>query len=407
MEISTVVKKEEGRMSEKYKAVALNGSPHEGFGNTSQMLAMLREHLAGEGFGLEEIFLSQQHIEYCTGCAVCLEKGACWIRDDHKGVVKKLLDADAVILASPVYFRQVTAQMKTFLDRSLGYGHRPRGTWKPGLAVSVSAGWGETDVAHYLAHALRVYGAFAVGELTAISVGPGGFWGKEAVQARASDLARDLARAVKEGRRYPPTDQDLDFWHFIGGLVRENRDFMKADYEHWMKLGILDSFEAFVGQRRAPVTRKPEMREAWLKGLMARQREGGAGAAPQAAAANPGNPGNPSNPGNPGPPQTALELLKAMPGALNREAAAGLTATYQFEVSGAENFTAYLHIENGTATFQEGPAPHADAVVKTPADVWLAIAKGELNGVTAFMTGKFKVEGNMGLLMKMNDLFKK
>jgi multimeric flavodoxin WrbA/putative sterol carrier protein len=395
MEISTVAKKEEGRMSEKYKAVALNGSPHEGFGNTSQMLAMLRDYLTKEGFALEEIFLNQQHIEYCTGCGVCLEKGACWIRDDHKGVVQKLLEADAVILASPVYFRQVTAQMKTFLDRSLGYGHRPRGTWKPGLAVSVSAGWGETEVAQYLAGALRVYGAFAVGQLTAIGVGPGGFWGKEAVEGRAQDLARDLARAVKEGRRYPPTDRDLDYWNFMGGLVKENREFMKADYEHWQKVGILDSFEAYTGQSRAPVTRNPEMREAWLKGLMARQREGGAGAAAQAAAANPG------------PPQTARALLEAMPGALNREAAAGLTATYQFEVSGGENFTAYLHIENSTATFQEGPAPQADAVIKTPADVWLAISRGELDGVQAFMTGKFQVEGNMGLLMKMNDLFKK
>ncbi|MFZ5451783.1 MAG: NAD(P)H-dependent oxidoreductase [Thermodesulfobacteriota bacterium] len=396
--------KEEVGMSYQYQVVALNGSPHEGFGNTSQLIAMLKEHLAGEGFGLEEIFLNQQQIEYCTGCGVCIEKGACWIRDDHKGVVKKLLDADAVILASPVYFRHVTAQMKTFLDRSLGYGHRPRGTWKPGLAVSVSAGWGETEVAHYLTHVLRVYGAFAVGELTAVGVGPGGFWGKEAVAARAADLARDLARAVKAGRRYPPTDRDLDYWHFMGGLIKENREFMKADYEHWQKLGILDSFETFIGQSRSPATGSQEMREAWLKGLMARQRSGREEAAqieevPQAAAANPGNPGNP------GPPQTVRQMMEAMPGALNREAAAGMSVTYQFEVGGDENFTAHVRIENGAATFQEGPAPKPDVIVKTPADVWLAITRREMNGATAYMTGKFKVEGDLGLLMKLHSLF--
>jgi multimeric flavodoxin WrbA/putative sterol carrier protein len=385
--------KEEGRMSAKYQVVAVNGSPHEGFGNTSQMLAMLRKHLAGEGFALEEIFLNQQHIEYCTGCAVCLEKGACWIRDDHKGVVKKLLEADAVILASPVYFHQVTGQMKTFLDRSLGYGHRPRNTWKPGLAVSVSAGWGESEVAQYLALVLRVYGAFAVGQLTAIGVGPGAFWGKEALEARAGDLARDLARAVKEGRRYPPTDRDLDYWHFMGGLVKENRDFMQADYEHWQKLGLMESFETYIGQSRSPEIGNPEMRAAWLKGLMARQK-GSATGAPQAEAA-------------PGPPQTARELLAAMPGALNREAAAGLTVTYQFEVSGAENFTAHLQIDHGTAVYQDGPASQPDVIIKTPADVWLAISKREMDGAQAFMGGKFKVEGNLGLLMKMKDLFGK
>ncbi|MDD5641686.1 MAG: SCP2 sterol-binding domain-containing protein, partial [Syntrophales bacterium] len=245
---------------------------------------------------------------------------------------------------------------------------------------------------------LGVYGAFAVGQLTAIAVGPGAFWGKEAVEARASDLARDLARAVKEGRRYPPTDMDLDYWHFIGGLIKENRDFMQADYEHWQKLGILDSFETFIGQSRSPATGSPEMRENWLKGLMARQ-QGGTGEAPQAAAANPGNPGNP------GPPQTVREMMESMPGALNREAAAGLNVTYQFEVSGDENFTAHLHIEDGTATFQEGPAPQPDVIVRTPADVWLAISRRELNGAAAFMTGKFKVEGDLGLLMKLNALF--
>jgi len=399
MALATMDHKEENGMSQQYQAVALNGSPHEGFGNTSLMLAMLQERLAGEGVALEEIFLNQQHIEYCAGCGVCIEKGACWIRDDHKGVVKKLLEADAVILASPVYFRQVTGQMKTFLDRSLGYGHRPRGTWKPGLAVCVSAGWGETEVARYLARMVGVYGAFAVGQLTAIGVGPGQFWGKEAVEARAADLARDLARALKEKRRFPPTDRDLDFWHFMGNLIKEHRDFMKADYEHWQELGILDSFEAFIGQSRSPgVGRSPEMREAWLKSLMARQKEGRgeagpAGEAPQAAAPAPGQ------------TQTVREMLEAMPGALNREVAMGMKATYQFEVSGAENFTAHLRIDNGTATFQEGPALNPEVIIRTPADVWLAISKGELDGAQSFMTGKYKVEGDISLLMKLSALF--
>ena len=191
-------------MSERYHVVAVNGSPHEGFGNTSQMLAMLGENLSREGLELEEIFLSQYQIGFCTGCATCLEHGACWVRDDYKSVVRTVLEADAVILASPVYFFNVTAQMKTFLDRSLGYGHRPRGDWKPGpgperlrrprrnLGGRLS-GPGPPGSS----------GPFPWGKFTAIAVGPGEFLGRETVEARAADLARDLARAVKEGRRYP------------------------------------------------------------------------------------------------------------------------------------------------------------------------------------------------------------
>jgi multimeric flavodoxin WrbA len=259
-------------MSDTYQVVALNGSPHEGMGNTSQLLAMLKESLAQEGLALREIFLSQHYLEYCTGCAMCLDKGDCWIRDDYKGLMKQVLEADAFILASPVYFLAVTAQLKTFIDRSLGYGHRPRGTWKPGLVVCCSAGYGATQVAQYMSQILRAFGAFSVGELTAIGVGPGSFLGREAVEARAVDLARDLAQSVKQGRRYPATDVDLAYWHFMGNLIKDHKDFMKADHEHWEKHNLYDSFENYVGQTRSQAAFSPEIYEHWLKSLMARQK---------------------------------------------------------------------------------------------------------------------------------------
>jgi multimeric flavodoxin WrbA/putative sterol carrier protein len=376
-----------------YQVVVVNGSPHVGFGNTSQMVAMLKTALEPEGFALEEIFLSQHDIKPCAGCALCLEKGACWIRDDYKGLMQRVLAADAVILASPVYFLNVTGRMKTFLDRSLGYGHRPRGTWKPGLSVSVSAGFGETWVAGYLARLLGVYGAFPVGQFTAIAVGSGEFLGKEAVVARAQDLARDLVRAVREGRRYPATDQELHFWHFMGHLIKEHQDFMKADLEHWQKLGLFDSFEAYVGQKYSPSQGSPEMRQAWLKSLMAEQRAQ-EGEAPQPEVAP-----------SPQSARTARELLQMMPGVLIPEAAAGLEAVFQFEVSGQENFTAHLEIKNGQATYHDGPAAHPDVIIKTPADIWLAVATGELDGAQAYMTGAFQMEGDLSLLMRLGSLF--
>ena len=190
-------------MSYQFKIVALNGSPHEAIGNTSQMIQMVASALAVEGGTLEEISLAGKEIGYCIGCGACLEKGGCWRKDDHKVMAEALLGADGIILASPVYFGQATGQMKVFLDRSLGLGHKPRGTWKPGLAISVSAGKGETATAEYLARCLHVYGAYGVGTLTAIATNPGAFLGREYVEARAGDLARDLARAIKEKRRYP------------------------------------------------------------------------------------------------------------------------------------------------------------------------------------------------------------
>jgi len=380
-------------MGGKPKVVAINGSPHEGTANTSMMIGMIQNTLEKEGFELEQIILSQHDIHYCYGCAVCLEKGSCWIKDDYKAIAEKMLAADAVILGSPVYVLNVTAQMKTFLDRSLGFAHRPQENWKPGLAVCVSAGLEEVAVSRYLSNVLRLFGAFSIGEFTSIAVGPGQFLGKDAVEARAADLARDLVRAVREKRRYPANSEDLHFWHFMGWLVHENRDLMEADHAHWDAAGLYDSFEKYVGQTRDPGISTPEMRQDWIKRLIKQHVTATRGApkkeksAPQVAG-------------------SARELIEMMPKGFNPDAAEGMTAVYQFEVRGDEAFTAHLKIENKIATFHEGPSDRPSVTIKTPADVWLSIAQGKMDGAEAFMSGKYTVEGDVNLLMKLQSLFK-
>ncbi|MFH1057932.1 MAG: flavodoxin family protein, partial [Pseudomonadota bacterium] len=260
----------EETMSQRPVVAALNASPHAGIGNTAQMIEMLRPALEAEGLELKHIHLADKEVNYCVGCGFCMERGACWIEDDHKAVVKELLDADAVILGSPVYFYHVTGQMKTFLDRSLAYGHKPRGSWKPGLALSVTARVGETEVAEYLGKMLKVYGAYPVGAFTALATKPGEFLGKETVQARAADLARDLARAVKEKRRYPVTSADYFYWLFMRELVTANRDdIMRDDFEHWQKKGLANSFEAYAQQEYTRVDIDDSVRQAWIRQMIA------------------------------------------------------------------------------------------------------------------------------------------
>lgn len=387
----------EQAMSDEPRVIAVNGSPHAGIGNTSMMIEMLREPLSKEGLDLEVINLAEQKIDYCVGCGLCLEKGNCWRQDDHAQIARRLLDADAVILASPVYIGHVTAQMKAFFDRSLSLGHKPRPTWKPGLAISVSAGMGESAVADYLAGVLRVFGAFSVGTLTAIAVAPGEFMGKEAVLARAGDLARDLARAIKEKRRYPATDRDLLFYQFMGDLVQKHKDFMKADHKHWQELGLFDGFESYVQQRFTRSSHDPELRKAWIRDMIAREKQ------KRQEPAEKESP--PSSASGPHAAKSCRELLQMMPLGFKPEAAGDVNAIYQFEVSDTENFTARLQIADGKCTFHDGPAEKPDVTIKTPANVWLAIAKGELNGQTAYFSGKYKAKGNIGLLIKLGSMF--
>lgn len=385
-------------MKSRFTIVAVNGSPHAGIGNTAMMLEMLRPTLAEKGLALEVINLCEHAIDYCVGCGVCMEKGRCWIQDDHAGLVERLLAADGLILASPVYFLQVTAQMKTFLDRSLAFGHKPQPQWKPGLAVSVSAGYGETQTAEYLGNMLRVFGAFSVGRLTALAAGPGAFLGRSAVEARARDLAQDLSRAIKEKRRYPATDSDLVFYRFMGALVREHRDsIMKNDFEHWEKHGLYKDFESYVQQTRGKMPLDPETRKAWIQEMVAQHRSVRAGKKPEHRKTG-------------SPPVAARsmscrEFLKSMPLGFDPDAARGLEAVYQFDVSGRDPFQAHLKICGESCGYHEGPAAAPGIVIYTSEDVWMAIARGELDGQQAFMSGKYTAEGDLSLLLKLGSLF--
>ena len=85
--------------------------------------------------------------------------------------------------------------------------------------------------------------------------------------------------------------------------------------------------------------------------------------------------------------------------------AGDLTADIQFRVSGSEPGTYYLHIENRQCTFHEGEADNPTLVILTPDEVWIAIVRGEIDGPAAFIQGKFKYEGDMGLLMKVPKMF--
>ncbi len=99
------------------------------------------------------------------------------------------------------------------------------------------------------------------------------------------------------------------------------------------------------------------------------------------------------------------QTLEGMCLRFDPSAARGLVATLQFEVSGDEPGTYHLQLEDGECTFHSGPARSPSLVFCTPSDVWLRISQGELSGRDALMQGLYEVQGDPGLLMRMDSLF--
>ncbi|MDD5083054.1 MAG: flavodoxin family protein [Dehalococcoidales bacterium] len=98
------------------KVLGIAGSPRRG-GNTDLLLAEVLRGAASKGAQVKTVVLNDMEITPCQHCDACLKAGTCRISDDMQQVYRDLREADRIVLASPIQFMGVTAQMKTMIDR--------------------------------------------------------------------------------------------------------------------------------------------------------------------------------------------------------------------------------------------------------------------------------------------------
>lgn len=100
------------------KALAINGSPKKE-GNTFLSIKTVMDDLQKEGFETEIVHIGGKPVRGCTDCKKCQENrdNKCVINDHIAEVIEKSIEADVIILGSPVYFSNVTPELKAFMDR--------------------------------------------------------------------------------------------------------------------------------------------------------------------------------------------------------------------------------------------------------------------------------------------------
>jgi len=105
------------------KVIAINGSPRKGW-NTDTLLKKALDGAASAGAETEMVYLYDLKFRGCVSCLACkLQKeprpNRCVLRDDLTAVLDRVHEADAVILGSPIYFSEVTGEMRSFFERFL------------------------------------------------------------------------------------------------------------------------------------------------------------------------------------------------------------------------------------------------------------------------------------------------
>lgn len=186
------------------KAVAINGSPRAG-GNTEYLLKKVLEPIAEAGHETELIQIGGQNIHGCRACYACRKNSnrRCAYNDDIlNGLLETLFEADAIILGSPTYYADVTAETKAFIDR-VGFVAGANGRLfrrKIGAGVVVSRRGGATHVLDSINHLFLISGMIIPGSTYwnfGLAKDPGDVANDAEALANMKDLGENIAWLMK------------------------------------------------------------------------------------------------------------------------------------------------------------------------------------------------------------------
>lgn len=102
------------------KVVVISSTPRVN-GNSEVIAKEFARGAEAAGHKVEVIKLRDYSFKYCIACNACATSGICYHHDGMNGIAQKLIDADVIAFATPVYFYSMSGQLKVFIDRLMPY----------------------------------------------------------------------------------------------------------------------------------------------------------------------------------------------------------------------------------------------------------------------------------------------
>jgi len=358
------------------KVLALNSSPRTGGeSKTELMLNYLVEGMRSAGAEVEVIDLREKKVNNCAGCFSCWTKtpGTCIHKDDMtQELFPKWLESDLAVLASPLYHFTVNAEMKTFIERTLpvlepfflqhnGRTHHPLRGQPPKTVILSVAGLPDESVFDLLSSwANFIYDGRNPDEKTLVA---------EIYRPMAEaltipyfrDIAADILDATQQAGR-----EIASSMHVCEETMARVKQPMVDDPATYLELGNL-TWKTCIAEGITP-------RELGEKGVMPR-------------------------------PDSISSYIELMKLGFNTDATNGLNAKIQFNFTGDIQGYCFLEISEGTLKAQQGTANQPNLTVNSPFDMWMDILTGKADGQQTFLDQKYTVEGDLSLLMQMDQLF--
>lgn len=350
------------------KVLAVNSSPRsERQSKTQLMLDPLIQGMREAGAEVEVVYLRNKTVKNCIGCFSCWTKtpGVCILDDEMTNeLFPKWLAADLVVYATPIYHYTLNATMKAFLERTLpalepffeeqdGHMYHPQ-RQKPPAAVMLSvASFSQEEVFDSLSSYVNTFfGEDLVAEIyrpaAELMVGP---FSREQLKD-ILDATKQAGRELVESMQVLPETlarirQSIDSSSTasLGNLI----------WEACIAEGI--TIGQFFERRTIP---RPNSIKVFMQ---------------------------------------LVEML------FTPDMASDVEAVLQFVFSGETEGSCYFIVDKGTLKTVLGAAENPDLTIEAPFELWMDIMTGEADGQQMFMEQKYRAEGNLFLLMQMNQLF--
>lgn len=149
------------------KILGISGSPAEG-GNNEKAIDYALQKAKEKGFKTEKITLAKRDLKGCIACDQCKkQKGTCSIKDVMENIRPKLIEADAIIISSPVYFGSLSSQLKALFDRTLTLRRdnlRLKDKIGAAIAIGRSRNGGQESTIQAIHNWMHIHGMIVVGD---------------------------------------------------------------------------------------------------------------------------------------------------------------------------------------------------------------------------------------------------
>jgi multimeric flavodoxin WrbA len=223
------------------KILGLAGSPRKEKSSTKFLMNIVMDGAKEAGADeIKIISIPSLNINYCIGCGRCHKIGKCILNDDFAGLIDEILEANGLVLGSPVYIYHITAQLKTFIDRWRNLIHCFKLLGKYAASVTTTGAVGIEHVINFLNNFANAAGAQVVGGVGAVSPESKKYVDQDEVFTKAKNLGQQLVNAIKLKKQFP---EQLEFHKKMKSILREvvkaNKKDWEAEYNYWEERGWL------------------------------------------------------------------------------------------------------------------------------------------------------------------------